>query len=146
MTKANSVAFILFKIVILLVLAIPLGLMLGYGISWIAVFLFNRFIGLDHSIALSGKAVGISIFICVVTVFLGSLWSIRKINRLSPISLFSPADTEQLHREKSSGKSIENRPVASSVSGFEIAFEKIDYCGFADCMLPVSVQFLFCLY
>ena len=74
-----------FKIVILLVLAIPLGLMLGYGISWIAVFLFNRFIGLDHSIALSGKAVGISIFICVVTVFLGSLWSIRKINRLSPI-------------------------------------------------------------
>lgn len=37
---------------------------------------------------------------------------------------FSPADTEQLHREKSSGKSIENRPVASSVSGFEIAFEK----------------------
>lgn len=69
MTKADSVAFILFKIVILLVLAIPLGLMLGYGISWIAVFLFNRFIGLDHSIALSGKAVGISIFICVVTVF-----------------------------------------------------------------------------
>lgn len=104
MTKADSVAFILFKIVILLVLAIPLGLMLGYGISWIAVFLFNRFIGLDHSIALSGKAVGISIFICVVTVFLGSLWSIRKINRLSPISLFSPADTEQLHGEKSSGK------------------------------------------
>lgn len=38
MTKADSVAFILFKIVILLVLAIPLGLMLGYGISWIAVF------------------------------------------------------------------------------------------------------------
>ena len=111
------------------------------------VFLFNRFIGLDHSIALSGKAVGISIFICVVTVFLGSLWSIRKINRLSPISLFSPADTEQLHGEKSSGKKVsKNRPVASSVSGFEIAFEKIDYCGFADCMLPVSVQFLFCLY
>lgn len=104
MTKADSIVFILFKILILLVLAIPLGLMLGYGISWIAVFLFNRFIGLDYSIALSGKAVGISIFICVVTVFLAGLWSIRKINRLSPISLFSPADTEQLHREKSSGK------------------------------------------
>lgn len=104
MTKADSIAFILFKILILLVLAIPLGLMLGYGISWTAVFLFNRFIGLDHSIVLSGQVVGISLFICVATVFLASLWSLRKIERLSPISLFSPADTEQFQREKSSRK------------------------------------------
>ena len=78
-----------------IVLAITLGFEAAGAI--ISFFVFRK----DYSPL---HAVGISIFICVVTVFLGSLWSIRKINRLSPISLFSPADTEQLHREKSSGK------------------------------------------
>lgn len=93
LTRTESFLYFAVKTFMLLLAAIPLGLILGYGVSIAAITVFNYLLDSEITLVYSLTHLAISVLICVVTTMVSIIASAYKLRNLSPLDQLSACGT-----------------------------------------------------
>lgn len=88
LNKNQTMKYCITKTYILLIIAIPLGIIFGYAISFIAVHCFGKVLELEYPFCFSFEYLLMSVLLCLVTVAISISIILREIKRVSPLDLY----------------------------------------------------------
>lgn len=86
--KNQSIKYCMTKVSVLLTVAVPLGVAVGYAFSFAAIRCFSLALDLNYTFSFSLKYLVIGILLCLVAVAFSSAIALGEIKKVSPMDLY----------------------------------------------------------
>lgn len=87
LTKAETILYSFVKVIVMLFISLPFGILLGYSISAIIIKIFNKVLLLDNEVIFVPAYAIFSVIICLITLLVSFIIISIKIVKLTPLGI-----------------------------------------------------------